>query len=118
MPSHFYCRVWAFCHFLWYYDNGKYKQAFLDYFKEVMNGTQSSDKFAKIMRRKSVNDWGDIEMEYEWYWTQLLERKVGKNKVTNQWERPSTEPPTGKAQDDEGFVSYWQDKIKEEKEKK
>jgi hypothetical protein len=110
MQSHFYCRVWAFCHFLWYYDNGKHKQAFLDYFKEVLNGTQSSDKFAKIMRRKSVNDWGDIERDYEWYWSKLLERNVDKSKVTGQWPRPSTEAPTGKAEEDEGFMDYWKHK--------
>jgi hypothetical protein len=107
MASHFYSRAWTFVHFLWYYDNGKYRPKFYDYFEEVMKGTQSSEKFAKIMGRPNASDWGAIEKEYEWYWMKVLERKVGRDRVTKQWYTPSTEAPTGKVEDDADFLEYW-----------
>lgn len=107
MASHFYSRAWTFVHFLWYYDNGKYRPKFYDYFEEVMKGTQSSEKFAKIMGRPNASDWGNIEKEYEWYWMKVLERKVGRDRVTKQWYMPSTEAPSGKVEDDADFCEYW-----------
>jgi DNA-directed RNA polymerase subunit RPC12/RpoP len=117
MPSHFYCRVWGFVHFLWYYDNGKYRPKFYDYLELVMKGTQSSEKFAKLMGRPNVNDWGPIEKEYEWYWQQLLRRKVGRSKVTGQWETPSTDAPTGKVEDDADFLEMWDENHKKDAKK-
>lgn len=107
MANLFYSRAWGFCHFLWYYDGGKYRPKFLDYFEEVLKGTQSSDKFAKIMGRPNASDWGNIEKEYEWYWDQLLERKIGQDRVTKQWFTPSTEAPTGKVEDDTDWCDIW-----------
>ena len=118
MGSHFYCRSWAFCHFLWYYDNGHYRPQFLRYFGEVLQGTQSSAKFAKIMKRPNVNDWGTLEKEYEWYWGKLLSRHVGKHQSTGQWEMPSTEAPTGKVEDDADFCEAWDETHKGGGEKK
>ena len=115
MASHFYCRSWAFCHFLWYYDNGKYREKFNQYLGEVLKGTQSSDKFAKIMGRPSVNDWGDVEMEYEWYWHELLLRKVGATRITRKQSRPSSEAPTGKVEDDPDFIEMWKEAHKGDK---
>ena len=112
MASHFYSRAWTFVHFLWYYDNGKYRPKFYDYFEEVMKGTQSSEKFAKIMGRPNANDWGDIEKEYEWYWMKVLERKVGRDRVTKQWYTPVTEAPAGKVEDDADFLEYWKENHK------
>jgi hypothetical protein len=117
MASHFYCRAWAFCHFLWFYDSGKYREKFLTYLEAVLKGTQSSDKFAKIMGRPNVNDWGPIEKEYEWYWQKCTSRKVGKSKVTGQWETPKTEAPTGKVEDDADFCEIWDENHKDAKKK-
>jgi hypothetical protein len=107
MGSHFYARAWTFCHFLWYYDGGKYRAKFLDYLEEVLKGTQSSDKFAKIMGRPNANDWGNIEKEYEWYWQRVLERRVGQDRVTKQWFTPKTDAPEGKVEDDTDFCEIW-----------
>jgi hypothetical protein len=117
MPSHFYCRVWGFVHFLWYYDNGKYRPKLYEYLELVMKGTQSSEKFAKIMGRPNVNDWGPIEKEYEWYWHELLLRKVGRSKVTGEWATPSTEAPTGKVEDDTDFCETWDENHKKDAKK-
>jgi hypothetical protein len=107
MANLFYSRAWALCHFLWHYDGGKYRPKFLDYFEEVLKGTQSAEKFAKIMGRPNATDWGNIEKEFEWYWEKLLERKVGRDKVTKERFTPSTEPPAGKVEDDADFCEIW-----------
>jgi hypothetical protein len=112
MASHFYARVWTFCHFLWFYADGKYRPKFYDYLEDVLKGTQSSDKFAKIMGRPNTKDWGNIEMEYEWYWSKCLERKVGRDKVTKEWHTPKTDPPAGKVEDDDEFLEYWKSRPK------
>ena len=107
------CRVWAFCHFLWSYDEGKYRSRFLDYMGLVLAGTESSAKFATdIMKRPNADDWGPVEMEFEWYWREILLRKVGRDVTTKTWFTPSTDPPQGRADDDVDFVEAWDAKHK------
>ncbi len=110
MTSLFRARAWAFCHFLWNYDAGKYRAQFTDLVGLFLAGEASSHKFAvEIMKRPSIADWGDVEFEFEWYWTQLLERRVGRTAVTHAWATPGTSPPEGKAEQDADFVAYWKD---------
>lgn len=110
MTSFFECRAWAFCHFLWNYDGGKYREQITDFLGCFLDGTASSHKFAhEIMKRPSISDWGDFEMEYEWYWTKLLERKVGQTKITHTWATPTTTPPEGTVENDEEFLAWWKD---------
>jgi hypothetical protein len=110
MASHFRCRAWAFCHFLWNYDGGKYRERLGDFLGLYLAGEATSARFAtEIMKRPNISDWGDVEMEFEWYWTQLLERKVSPTRITHTWPRPTTTPPDGKAEDDEGFLAWWKE---------
>jgi len=108
MPDAFASRAWAFCHFLWNYDDGKYRDRFVTFVGRVLDGTGTSEVFAEeIMGRPSLEDWGDVEMEFEWYWTKLLERKVGLDRRTRQWYEPSTDPPRGTVDQDEDFCEIW-----------
>jgi hypothetical protein len=118
MASFFYVRSWAFTHFLWFYDNGKYREKLLTYLDDVMKGTQSAEKFAKIMGRP-IKDFGPIEMEYEWYWNKLLQRKTEENAVTKQRPTPKTDPPTGRVEDDPEWIDVYNDNRKaKDKDKK
>jgi hypothetical protein len=113
MANLFYARAWGLCHFLWYYDSGKHREKFLNYFEEVLKGTQSSKKFTEIMTGKpSAKDFGQMELEFEWYWDRLLARKIGKT-PRGKVETPSTEAPTGKLEDDPDWLEIWKDRKKE-----
>jgi hypothetical protein len=104
----FSARAWAFCHFLWNYDGGRYRDRFITFVGRVLDGTGTSEVFAtEIMDRPSLDEWGDVEMEFEWYWSKLLERKVGRDRKTRQWYEPSTEPPSGTVDDDKEFIEIW-----------
>jgi hypothetical protein len=107
MPSHFYCRAWAFCHFLWYYDNGKYRPKFMNFLRETLKGTWSTEKFAKDMGRPNVNDWGPVDKEFEWYWSALLLRDVRKMPSTGRYKTITSDAPEGKVEDDAGFCEAW-----------
>ena len=110
MSGAFECRAWAFCHFLWNYDGGMYRNKFIQFVGRVLDGTGTSEAFAKeIMGRPSLEDWGDFEMEFEWYWSKLLERRVGRDKKTRQWYEPSTEPPNGTVYEDDDFLDVWEE---------
>ena len=115
MPSHFYCRAWAFCHFLWYYDNGKYRPQFMKFLHDIMTSSWSTDKFAKYMGRPNANDWGQVEKEFEWYWGKLLLRDVRKLESTGQWKSFTSDEPTGKVEDDSEFCEAWDENHKNAK---
>lgn len=100
-------RSWAFCHFLWNYDSGKYRERFLGLLGDALAGTASSAKFARDMNRPDASDWGDVEMEFEWYWTELVNRRVGRDGATREPLTPSTDAPTGRAEDDPEFCAIW-----------
>lgn len=99
-------RAWAFCHFLWHYDGGKYRDRFVEFVGRALRGEATKEMFAAdVMGRPNASDWGDVEMEFEWYWSKLLDRKVGRDKVTKQWYEPSTDPPEGTVEAD--FREMW-----------
>jgi hypothetical protein len=108
MSELFTVRAWAFCHFLWNYDGGKYRDRFVTFVGRVLDGAGTAEVFAtEIMGRPSAADWGDVEKEFEWYWTKLLERKVGRDRKTRQWYEPSTDPPSGTVEQDADFCEIW-----------
>ena len=112
MARLFTVRAWALCHFLWNYDGGKYRDRFIDFVGRVLDGKATSEMFAKDdMGRPRAADWGDVEMEFEWYWNQLLARKVGRNRQTKEWYQPSTAPPQGTV--DAEFRTVWAEKTKD-----
>lgn len=103
MTNIFYARAWGLVHFLYYYDNGKYRENMLQYLETVLKGQQSANGFAKIMGRPDASSWGDIAEEFEWYWDKLHARGVGyKNVSRTTWYDMPTTPPEGKwSKDDE-----------------
>jgi hypothetical protein len=106
MAAWFNDRAWAFCHFLWNYDRGLYREVFLQHLGTVLDGTDSTENFAKVlMKRPSASSWGDVEMQFEWYWRQLVQRKVGKDPTTHADFTPSTDAPEGRP--DEDYVRAW-----------
>ena len=106
MADLFTARAWALCHFLWNYDRGKYRDRFVEFVGRALDGNATSERFAtEVMGRPSAADWGDVAMEFEWYWNQLLARKVGRNRQTKEWYQPSTEPPQGTV--DAEFRAVW-----------
>lgn len=108
MESAFPCRAWGFVHFLWNYDKGRYRDRVVEFLGLVLSGTESSENFATdIMKRPSADDWGAVEMEFEWYWMQMMNRRTGKDAQTGVWFTPSTDAPEGRAEDDAGFVEAW-----------
>ena len=107
VPPAFRTRAWAFCHFLWNYDGGKYRDKVVAFTGRVLDDTGTSDVFAKeIMGRPSAADWGEIEMEFEWYWSKLLERLPGPNPVTREPRDTMTDAPEGEV--DPGFREMWE----------
>jgi hypothetical protein len=119
MANLFYSRAWGLCHFLWYYDNGKYREKFNDYLGLVLKGTQSSDKFAKqIMGRPNSSDWGQIETEFEWYWDQLLRARSGLKPGTQKRFEPETEAPTGNVAGDTDWLEVWNENHKKDEKPK
>jgi hypothetical protein len=90
----FYAQAWAFVHFCFNYDNGKYKQQFLNYMETVLKGTHGPESVAKAFGLPNAEDFGDIEKEYDWYYNLLLRRVPGK-KSNGTWRTPDTDPPQG-----------------------
>jgi hypothetical protein len=111
MASFFECRAWALCHFLWNYDGGKYRERLIEYLGLYLDGRTTSQTLAvDVLKRPTADDWGDVEMEYEWYWNQLLERKVGQGRFTRTWATPTTTPPEGTVEQDAEFLAYWKER--------
>jgi hypothetical protein len=109
--SSLYCaRAWAFVHFLWNYDAGKYRAKFVSFVGESFLRPTTSEQFAKSMGRPDAANWGLVEREFDWYWEQLLDRRIGKDKTTGQWATPSTDAPAGRVEDDEAFCAAWKEK--------
>jgi hypothetical protein len=98
----FYAQAWAFVHFSWYYDNGKYKQQFLNYMEKVLKNEHGPEAMAEAFGLPSAEDFGIIEKEYEWYWNLLLRRLVGRKRGGVGWYTPETDAPTGRYEPDGG----------------
>jgi hypothetical protein len=103
------CRAWAFCHFLRHYDGGKYRDKLTTFLGEALKGPKTSDDFARAMGRPDAAHWGDVETEYEWYWDQLLARKVGRSRMTREPHAAPTDAPPGRVEDDEDWLAVWRE---------
>jgi len=112
----FYAQAWAFVHFSWNYDNGKYREKFLNYMELVLKNEHSPEALAKTYGLPSAEDFGDVETEYLWYWNELLRRKIGRRTAgSGHWE-PETDAPLGTAEEDDGGGDYDDDDDEEEDE--
>ena len=111
MANIFYGQAWAFVHFSWFYDGGKYRENLLKYQERVYKLDHGPEALAECYGRPSPDDWGEIEKEYMWYWRQCLKKPAGRKVVdgvpTGKWYIPNTDPPEGKYEpDDEGGGDY------------
>jgi hypothetical protein len=109
MPALFALRSWAFCDFLWRYEDGRYRPAFLGQLRDVLAGTGTSEAFATRMGRPDVDNWGDVEMQFEWYWRGLLLCDARKSRRTGEWKVVRTEAPSGRVEDDPDFIELWRE---------
>jgi hypothetical protein len=97
MQRLFRARAWALVHFLRNYDDGRYRDRLVAFTGKALRGEATAASFARLMGRSDASSWGDVEREYEWYWSELLKRRVGwKTKGrTSHWETV-TEAPLGR----------------------
>ncbi len=100
-------RSWAFCHFLWNYDGGKYRPKFVAFVREALEAPTTSARFAEMTGRPSAAEWGPLEMEFEWYWDRLLERHPGRDPKTREVNRVPTDAPPGRVEDDPDWIGGW-----------
>ena len=98
MANLFYARAWGLVHFMWFYDNGKYRSNITDYMGTVFKEEHGPDALAKCFKRKSPKDWKGIEDEFEWYWDRCLARQIGFRNPESRSNPYNTEtdPPEGK----------------------
>jgi hypothetical protein len=96
----FYAQAWAFVHFSWFYDNGKYRDKFLNYMELVLKDEHSPEALARTYGLPSAEDFGEVDKEFDWYWTQLLRRKIGKKKSGAGWWLTDTDPPEGSMEEE------------------
>ncbi len=101
MANIFYAQAWGLIHFMWYYDNGKYRGNLLDYQERVFQQEHGPEAFAKALGVAGPDDFGNVQKEFDWYWNLLLRRKVGRKRGSSQWETPLTTPPEGRWEPDE-----------------
>ncbi|MHC4470528.1 MAG: hypothetical protein ACYS99_06135 [Planctomycetota bacterium] len=70
MGSLYYAQSFTFIHFLWNFENGKYKEKFLEYFKLELEGKSGIEVFAKIWwGEEKGSDWRNLDwsaLDKEW----------------------------------------------------
>jgi hypothetical protein len=67
----FYAQAWAFVDFLWNFENGKYRDKFLEYFKRELHGESGLRVFKEVFGLAEVKD-SEMEKEYKGYVNELL----------------------------------------------
>jgi hypothetical protein len=71
----FYCQGWAFTYFLWHYEDGKYRDKFMEYTKREFHGDSGPDVFKEVFG-VGIDEIEGSEMakEFEEYAKELLEK--------------------------------------------
>ncbi len=83
----FYQQVWAFTYFLNHFENGKYKDRWLDFFGAVLQRQASAEQkkqtFMRCFRIRDDDEWDEIESE----WTKYMKDVIFKmSDDTKEWE--------------------------------
>ena len=66
---------WAFAHFCWYYDGGKYRDVFRGLVRDAVRGKPLDPAtVATAFGLADPTDWGRIQEEYDWYWDACISR--------------------------------------------
>jgi hypothetical protein len=74
LSSLFYAQAWAFCHFLWFYEDGKYRDQLLAYLDSELHGRSGYRYWADLWKRDRSwqnADWSDIDKEWRTYAREL-----------------------------------------------
>ncbi|MHC4472217.1 MAG: hypothetical protein ACYS99_14800, partial [Planctomycetota bacterium] len=60
----FRAQAWSFCHFLWSYRSGRYRDRFLEYMGKELEGSSSPDEFEKTLWGGKKTNWPALEKEW------------------------------------------------------
>ena len=77
LSSLFYAQAWAWCHFLYFHENGKYRQLLLDQLKQELSGNSGPAVFKEQVWKTKPGDpaWNTMKEEYGKYveklWTDM-----------------------------------------------
>lgn len=86
-------RAWAFAHFSWFAREGRYRPAFLSVLEAVLTGAETPETVRLAYGLDDTAARAQVESDFESHWRWLLDRQVGRNKVTGAWFEPETGPP-------------------------
>lgn len=67
--------AWSFCHFLWWYDGGRYRDRLRDYVGEEIHGRSGPEIFARVFGGDREPDWTTVEAEWRAYVKDLAKRE-------------------------------------------
>jgi hypothetical protein len=69
LSSLFYAEAWAWCHFLYFHENGKHRQLLLDQLRHELDGDSGPDVFKSKVWKKKPGDpeWNAMKEEFEKY---------------------------------------------------
>ena len=68
----FFLRAWSFCHFLWYGDDGRYRDRLVDYLGRELHGESGPAVFSDAFWREETPDWPGIETRWRAHVEALL----------------------------------------------
>ncbi len=97
----FYAQAWAFVHFAYFYDNGKYRDNILEYMRHELAGTNGPDALVSAFKLKSKNDFGKVGDEYWWYLDQVCNRRTERDSLTRERPAVDTSVPEGNMESDD-----------------
>jgi len=110
----FYAQAWAFVHFSFNYDGGKYRENIMEYMRHELAGTNGPDALVSAFKLKSKNDFGAIDAEYWWYLDKVCSRRTEINNLTRQRPEVDTDAPEGNLESDDD--DPWDDEDMDEDE--
>lgn len=114
MANIFYGQSWSLAHFFMNYDGGKYRDPFMEYAGHYLKNTHSPEKLAEVFGRKGPEDWGEIQKEWEWYYTECMNRLIGRKidprtRAVIGWHLPETEGPKGPMVEEDDDTDFLDD---------
>jgi hypothetical protein len=73
LASLFYAQAWSFVHFLYHFDDGRYRDRFLAYAEKEFHAVTGPEVFEKFWFGGEPADWSGVEAEWLAYVEGLLE---------------------------------------------
>ena len=76
LSSLFYAQAWSWVYFLWNFENGKYRDKFVEYAAKEFHGISGPEEFAKVWGAGPDYDWTPVKNEWMKY-TEKLGKEMG-----------------------------------------